>query len=314
MATARKSRRGSTGGLRARALEAIPFTRATPREERIGRTFDNLVTSATVRDTQIKAMQPEIIAATVRGGPAIAAKRFLDFAKVAGLTWPETLYVPRDQQASSRPKPPDSRLYSHDWTAGTGVATASRDSGGLTAYAAAATTDSFKAEDAGVAITYTPASTLSYVRFEPDVYCSVAYRMFVDFWPQLIAGQVHLGTSVLVAQWRRSPVLSGSFELVRLNEVTVFDSFAQDAGTTGFANIRHTLQRSFVNSALGTTFLVEGGRTYAFGVGARVWVKHNVTSNAGKQIPHDPNRFRLYAEMACAVPFMAVTVQQVLIP
>ncbi len=314
MAKVRQSGKGSKRRVRARAFEAIPYTRATPREERLGRTFDNLVTSATVKDRQIKALQPEIIGAAVRGGSKIAAKGFLDFARVAGFTWPVALYVPRDQQASSRPKPPDNRLYSHDWTAGTGVGTASRDSGGMMAYAAAATTDSFKIEDAGVAITYTPTSRLSYVTYEPDVYCSVAYRMFVDFWPQLIAGQVHVGTSLLVAQWVLSPVLSGSYELLRLNEVTVFDSFAQDAGTTGFANIRHTLTRSYVNSALGTRFLVEGGRTYAFGVGARVWVQHNVTSNYGKQIPQDPTRFRLYAEMTCAVPFMAVTVQQVLVP
>ena len=237
-----------------------------------------------------------------------------DFGRVAGLIWPDALYIPRDQQASSRPKAPDSRLYTHEWTGGTGVGTASRDTGGLFAYAAAATTDSFKSEDAGVGITYAPANTLSYVRYEPDVYCSIAYRMFVDFWPQLIAGQVRLGTSLITGAWRRSPVLSGSYELVRSNEVTVFDSFAQDAGSTVFPNIRHTLQRNFVNSALGTTFLVEGGRSYVFGVVARAWVSHNVTSNTGRPIPQDATRFRLYAEMVCAVPYMAVTVQQVSFP
>jgi hypothetical protein len=47
---------------------------------------------------------------------------------------------------------------------------------------------------------------------------------------------------------------------------------------------------------------------------ARAWVQHNVTSNTGEQIPQDANKFRLYSELVCSVPFMAVTVKQVLIP
>ena len=126
--------------------------------------------------------------------------------------------------------------------------------------------------------------------------------MFVDFGPQLIAGQVRLGTSLITGAWRRNPVLSGSYQLVRSNEVTVFDSFAQDAGSTVFPNIRHTLQRNFINSALGTTFLVEGGRSYVFGVIARAWVSHNVTSNTGRPIPQDATRFRLYARDGVRCP------------
>ena len=178
----------------------------------------------------------------------------------------------------------------------------------------ASTIDRQESEDAAVGITYAPANTLSYVRYEPDVYCSIAYRMFVDFGPQLIAGQVRLGTNLITGAWRLNPVQSGSYELVRTNEVTVFDSFAQDAGSNVFPDIRHTLQRNYINSALGTTFLVEGGRSYVFGVVARAWVSHNVTSNTGKPIPQDPTRFKLYAQMLCAVPYMAVTVQQVLVP
>jgi hypothetical protein len=295
-------------------FEAVPLAGITPAEERLALEFDTLVTSATVKDRQIKAMQPEIIGAKVRGGFANSGKQLIDFHQVAGVTWPDALYVPRDQQVSSRPKPPDSRLYSHDWTGGSGVGTASRDTGGLFAYAAAATTDGPKSADAAVGITYSPTSSLSYVTYEPDVYCSIAYRMFVDFWPQLIAGQVRLGTSLITAAWLRSPVLSGSYELLRWNEVAVFDSFAQDAGSTVFPNIRHTLQRSFLNSALATTFLVEGGRTYVFGVVARAWVRHNITSSTGSPIPQDAKKFRLYAEMVCSVPFMAATVKQILIP
>jgi len=162
MAKARQCPKGSKRGVPSPAFEVVPDTWATPREERLGRAFDRLVTSGTVADRQIKALQPEIISAAVRGGAKTSAKGFLNFAGHAGLRWPDSLYVPRDQQASSRPKPPDNRLYSHDWTAGSGVGTASRDSGGMVPYAAATTTDPFQAEDAGVAITYTPTSQLSY--------------------------------------------------------------------------------------------------------------------------------------------------------
>jgi hypothetical protein len=313
MVKARKSTKRPARG-RARGFEAIPLTSYTATETRLADKFDALVTSATVKDRQIKAMQPEIIGAKVRGGSAVIGKHFLDFTHVAGLTWPDTLYVPRNDQARGRPKPPDSRLYSHEWTGGNGVATASRDTGGLFAYAAASTTDMSKSSDAAVGITYVPAATLSYVKYEPDVYCSIDYRMFVDFWPQLIAGQVRLGVSLITGQWLLSPVLSGSYELVRWNATTVFDSLAQDAGSTVFPNIRHTLTRNYLNSALSTTFLVEGGRTYVLGVVARAWVQHNVTSNTGSPIPQDPNKFRLYIDAVCSVPFMAVSVQQVLVP
>jgi hypothetical protein len=315
MAKSPKARAKSTRGrVRAQTFDAIPLTAVSPAEERLALAFDNLVTNARVTDRQIKAMQPEIMGAKVRGGSTVVGRQLSDFDRVAGFVWPDALYVPRDQQATGRPKPPDTRLYTHEWTGGTGVGTASREAGGLFAYAAAATTDAFKSEDAAVGITYAPSSRLSYVRYEPDVYCSIAYRMFVDFWPQLVAGQVRLGVSLITGAWRLNPVLSGSYELVHWNEVNVFDTLAQDAGSNVFPNIRHTLQRSYVNSALGTTFLVEGGRTYVFGVVARAWVRHNVTSSTGSPVPQDPTRFRLYAEMVCTVPYMMITVQQVLVP
>jgi hypothetical protein len=310
MTKARK-RTASTRRGRTRRFQPIPLTGITQAEERLALKFDNLVIKPTVKDRQIKAMQPEVIVATVRGGFASSGKQLIDF-QVSGITWPDTLYVPRDRQASGRPKPPESQLYSHSYTDGTGVATADVKSGGVFSYAAASTTDPPKFADAGIGIKYKPSSSLSYVRYEPDVYCSLAYRMFVDFWPQLISGQVRLGMSLIMAAWLRSPALSGSYELVRANEVIVFDSFALDAGSHIFPNIRHTLQRNFVNS-LATTFLVQGGRTYVFCVIARAWVRHNVESK-GAPIPNDPNKFRLYSQMVCSVPYMAVTVQQVLVP
>ncbi|MEN3330461.1 MAG: hypothetical protein V7638_5268 [Acidobacteriota bacterium] len=169
MAKARKARVGSSRGRARRTFETIPSVRTTPVEERLALKFDNVVTSATVKDRQIKALQSEIIGAKVRGG---SGPELMDFRQVTPFKWPDTLYVPRNEQASLLPKPPNSHLYSDNFSGGTGVATANRNDGGLFAYAGAATTDREKSSDAAVAITYSPTSRLSYVRYEPDVYCS----------------------------------------------------------------------------------------------------------------------------------------------
>ena len=85
-------------------------------------------------------------------------------------------------------------------------------------------------------------------------------------------------------------------------------------GFNAFANVPSVLQKSFRNAALGTTFLLQSGRTYLLGVVARTRVEHNVTSNTGKVLPHDGNKFKLYPDMVCQVPFSYAAVQTVLIP
>ena len=57
---------------------------------------------------------------------------------------------------------------------------------------------------------------------------------------------------------------------------------------------RAFFRKAFRNAALGTTFLLQSGRTYLLGVVARTRVEHNVTSNTGKVLPHDGNKFKLY--------------------
>src|SRR3954470_12257408 len=142
MATSRKPRTKTTRSQsRARTFAPIPLTGITRAEEELALKFDELVTSNKVTDRQIKALQPDIILAKVRGGSVSAGKQLSDFGRVVGLAWPDSLYVPRDQQATSRPKVPENRLYSHEWTRGNGVGTASRDTGGLFAYGAASTID-----------------------------------------------------------------------------------------------------------------------------------------------------------------------------
>ena len=99
-----------------------------------------------------------------------------------------------------------------------------------------------------------------------------------------------------------------------MSGILIAGALVEPAEGGRYSSPDYVWQRSFVNSALATTFLVEGGRTYVFGVVARAWVRHHVTSSTGSPIPQDPTKFRLYAEMVCSVPYMAATVQQVLVP
>ena len=200
------------------------------------------------------------------------------------------------------------------WIGTDGVGKADKNTGGLFALAGARTTEGPETADAAVGIRYSPSATLSQVRYEPEVDCAITYRMFVDYWSRLVAGSLRVRASLIMAAWEVSPVLSGSLELLRWREVTVFDSYSQDAGSNIWPNVSHTIQRNFSNSALATTFLLQNGRTYLLGTVARVQVEHNVTTNYGDALPHDPDKFRLYSLMVCSVPYMSVSVQQVLIP
>lgn len=316
MAKAHKPRTDSRRGRPSRrVVEAIPLAATTAAARRRALKFDKLVGSDSLKGKPLATLQSQIVGATIRELTARGGTQLFDFRRFpAGFSWPDTLYVPRDQRSVGIPKPPTSRLYSDAWIDGGGVSNADANTGALFTYAGARTTDAAEVGDAGVGITFSPQNALSYVRFEPELNCAVTYRAFVDLWPQLIAGSIRVGASLIMAAWERSPVLSGSYELLRWREVTVFDTGSLDAGSQQFPDVLNMFQRTFSNSDLATTFLLQNGRTYLLGTLARVQVEHNVTTNYGKVIPHDPTKFKLYSQMVCSVPYMSVSVQQVLIP
>ena len=142
MAKTRKPRPRSTRA-RKRGFEAIPLAGITPAEERLALKFDTLVTSATVNDRQIKAMQPKIIGAKVRGGYASGRDidRLSRCPRSRGLTPSIFLAISKPRAGRSRPTVGSTVTIG---PGGNGVANSSRDTGGLFAYAAAATTDPVK--------------------------------------------------------------------------------------------------------------------------------------------------------------------------
>jgi hypothetical protein len=291
--------------------EAIPLSGTSDAANRLALKFDKHVGTAEFTAKSLAKLQSEIAGATIRGGggPSLA-----DFTGVPpGLRWPDTLYVPGDQRSVGIPRPPADHLYSLAWNGPGSTSSANTETGRAASYAGAKTTESGEVREAGVGIIFTPKNTLSYVRFEPEADCAVTYRTYANFWPDLIAGRFRARASLLTAAWERNPV-DGSFALLRWQEFPVLDTSSLDASSNVFANVPSVLQKSFRNSALGMTFQLQNGRSYLLGLVARVQVEHNVTTNTGKVIPHDGNKFKLYSNMVCQVPYMFAAVQTVLIP
>lgn len=291
--------------------QTIPLGDTSEAANRLALKFDKQVSTTAFTAKSLAKLQSEIAGATIRGGSA--APLFDPNKLPPGLRWPDALYVPGDQRSFGFPKPPADHLYRLAWNIPGTPSSASTETGAVFSFAGAKTTGRGEIGEAGVGILFSPQNTLSYVRFEPDVDCAVTYRTYANFWPDLIAGNFRARASLLTAAWEQSPI-NGSFSLVRWQENPVLDTFSLDAGSNAFANVPSVLQKSFRNSALGATFLLQNGRTYLLGVVARTRVEHNVTSNTGKVLAHDGNKFKLYSSMVCQVPFIYAAVQTVLIP
>jgi hypothetical protein len=306
--TARKNTRTS---YKSSTPETIPLGGTSDAAQRLALKFDKQVGTSEFTAKSLAKLQSEIVGATIRGGSAGSLSNFREVT--AGFSWPDILYVPGDQRSVGIPKPPVDHLYSQAWKGPGATSSASAETGAVAAYAGAKTTEPGEAREAGVGIIFTPKNTLSYVRFEPEADCVVTYRTFANFWPDLIAGNFRARASVLIAAWERSPV-DGSFTLQRWQEVPVLDTHSLDAGSNVFANVPSVFTKSFRNSALGMTFLLQNGRSYLLGLVGRVQVEHNVTTNTGKPIPHDGNKFKLYSNLVCQVPYMVASVQTVLVP
>lgn len=314
----RKVRPPTRRRVRSRVPKSIPIVAPTTAALRLADEVDLQLGKPKFNDRRIAPHRSRVMkgmAHDYKGSLAIAVK---DMGAVA-FAWPDGMYVPRDKSSGVPfPRPPADHLYTHDWTDGRGISKADKYPGTLFAWSGVRTTEPGQIGEAGVGITYSPKNALSYIRFEPEVNCSVTYRAFVDFWPMLIAGTVRARASIIMAAWLLTSIgTSESFELLHpWREVLVFDTGNRDAASDLSPDIHaiNTFQKNFSWSDLGTTFLLQGGRKYLLGAIARVEVRHSVTTNTGKVISHDGSRFKLYSYMACNVPDMFVSVQRVLLP
>jgi hypothetical protein len=313
----RKTRSSVRKRVKSRNPGSIPITTPTSAALRLATIIDGQVSKQKFNAREIRKQGSRFMGGMVRDWKGSFYTTVKKIGVVAFL-WPDGMYVPGNYP-STGPflKPPADHRYDRGWTDGKGISTADPNAGTMFAWTGVPTTVKSGLGEAGLGVKYSPKNALSYIRFEPEVVCSATYRAFVEFWPMLIAGTVRARGSIIMAAWQVTTILNKeSFELLPWREVVVFDTQNRDAATDLSSDIHdiNTIQKTFSWSDLGTTFLMQGGRTYILGVVARVEVRHNVTTSDGKVIPHDGNLFKLYSYMNCNVPNMFVTVQNVLLP
>ncbi len=317
MAQRRTGRKRASKPSRVRP-QPIPVDLITPRIARLGTAIDASAGEQTISEVGIAADSAKVGAQQVRDWKNNPHLNLSDVVSTSAFPWPGGMYIPGSLASSyGRPRPPASRFYSDAWTDGNGASTATAAAGTMFAWAQTRTTDREAIGEGALGIRYAPSHALSYIRFQPEVNCTVTYRGFVEFWPMLVAGQLRVRGSLIMAAWLLSPIAGQAPELVRpWHEVPVFDTGLRDAASDLSPDIHdiNMFPRNFGLSGLSTTFLLQGARTYVLGVVARARVTHNVTTDDGKLIPHDGSKFKLYAGLMCFVPDMFVSVQTVLIP
>jgi hypothetical protein len=300
-----------------RTPESIPLSIPTSATLQLASSIDALVGKGKLTPRNIATHRSRVMggmARTMKGSFAGSVASIGVYA----FMWPDGMYVPRNTTGAGYLKPPSDRLYTHAWTDNRGISWADQNAGTMFSWSGVPTTQRDQVGEAGLGILYSPKNALSYIRFEPEVNCNVTYRGFVDYWPMLIAGTVRCRGSIIMAAWQVTTILNNtSFELLHpWREVVVFDTGKRDAASDLSPDIHsiNTFPKNLSWSDLRTTFLLQGGRTYLLGVVARVEVHHTVTTSDGKVIPHDGLKFKLYSSMACNVPDMFVSIQNVLLP
>jgi hypothetical protein len=220
--------------------------------------------------------------------------------------WPSYLFIPKGTLETA---PADHR-YALAWTSPGSAPPnqASVEDGTLTTFSqlhneSANTTQS---TESGVGVFYKPPMTLGVVDFQPQVDCSGTLRTFLNFFPQLAAGQVEVKAQLLLAAWQPIP---GGFDLLG------FKSF--NVATSGLRDQSHGPElREFQSSFDGSApFVVQLGRTYLLGVVSRIIVSSTLTDNHGAPLPNiSSNLLKVWGVMNCVVPLISVLTKRVDIP
>ncbi|WP_210481017.1 hypothetical protein [Naasia sp. SYSU D00948] len=227
---------------------------------------------------------------------------------IISIAWPQRLYVPEqvDYRRYWILPPPHENVYQHDWTRsttpepngcyadnGTGLMTASISPTALTGTHRAYT---------GLAIEYTPAATLSQIRFSAEV-TAAGFRRF-DFLSGARYSRFDYSGAVLLRGWEINPV-NGTWEtLPQFASHQVFEDthIGQRAGVPFQTSV------SLPSGTLGVNLLVQKGKRYAFGVLFRVTIVADARE-ADERTTYQPRRddtIRLQAMLSGSVPEMTV--------
>ncbi len=251
------------------------------------------------------------------GGTLLDQLFTLRLKDIVSIGWPPWLYIPGNADWKNYwiLPPPAANRYSQSWTPAppsTGVGTASSGNGTLFDFQQIMTNEQFVFSDTGLGVLFTPSRTLSVVSFEPQVDCSGEHRWWAEFGPQfLVAGSSRVKTSLILAVWQQIPGPAG-WDLLNWKLFDVADSFPNSGLGHGMVT---PYQKSFTGSDLSTPFLVQSGRTYLFGVVARVSVWSSYTDSRGNPLPRiTDGSFRVWGTLACYIPRIGIIEKQVHIP
>ena len=241
-------------------------------------------------------------------------KNFLD--EVIWLSWPDHLYIPR--QANPRDywptaTPPANHLYSESWvlprnSAGTN---ASIDTGTLFSYSALIPSEAStsRSSTAGLGIIFQPDVGMGVVRLQPEAHCAGVLRTALEFFPQIAAGYVNVEVELILAAWVKT---AAGLSFLGSSVFSVASSGRRDQS---FGAERRPFQATFKGPGFSTSFTVQRGQSYLFGVANRIKVTSTLTTSSGQPLVINPaGKLNVWGYMSCFVPHISVVVEHVIVP
>ncbi|MCC6557792.1 MAG: hypothetical protein IT372_33000 [Polyangiaceae bacterium] len=237
------------------------------------------------------------------------------------LAWPANLYVPGEadfHQYWFLP-PPHENVYQFDWTSSTNPAptgcTANNGTGYMLSVIHGTNFSGRNRATAGIAMEYKPTATLAQVKVAADINVAGAFRY--DFLPakQGAVGYAHpefFGTAFLLG-WEISPVTGKWEELNNNARRTIFSDttrYGQQGGQPS------TFAASYLGSSFSSKFVVQSGRSYAFGVVFQVTINLDLREADNRTVYHRKanDEIQIWALLSGMMPRITVSTSVVSIP
>jgi hypothetical protein len=200
---------------------------------------------------------------------------------IVKLSWPANLYVPGEANYRNYwfLPPAHDHVYQFDWTNSTNPAPNSCAANNGTGYMLSVTNGTNLSgrnrATAGIAMEYKPTATLAQVKVTVDI--NVAGALKYQFLPATAgsAGYAHpefFGTAFLLA-WEINPVTGKWEELNNNARRTIFSDTARYGQMGGAPS---TFAAAYLGSSFSANFVVQSGRSYAFGVVFQVTINVDI--------------------------------------
>ncbi|MCW5558605.1 MAG: hypothetical protein KIT22_12330 [Verrucomicrobiae bacterium] len=221
------------------------------------------------------------------------------------------LYLPAG--ANAWYVPPERRYaFGQAWRSPAGAASASKDSGSLTAYTHARLAGTNDHSDAGVYIRVPTTGggfgQVNRMRLEADISWSGRSKAAMDWeWARFAAGSVHVAGRLWLVAYEHN-VATNTYEPLLNNSAVNTVLFHQSLNGPGASPL--TTAGNLSGNSLALEFIVSPARDYLLGVVAQTRVYHNLVHADGS--PHQlreptPSEFNSYAVLDVTVSDMWVS-------